>query len=729
MSLLGLVLAVAAPNLGADVLHDRLAALPTATAKDLAQLDGDWLVDGAPRASFVGKSKDGRDLILANGLVRLEWRIAPNVARIAFDELSSNRSILRAVEPEARVTLDGVELDVGGLTGQVDRAFLAPSDVDRLVANPKAFACFDFEVGAAKERMAWKRVRHSEDRPWPPPGRSIRFDFAAGDSRDTVVHVHYEMFDGLPLVSKWIEVENRSAKPITVDHFECERLAAVESSSWVETPERFDAPDLTVFSDFAFGGGDLDSTNRVARWLEDPAYTTQVNYGLHTHCLLSCAPSRGPEARVLPNTTFESFRVFELAQDSTERERRGLAIRRAFRTIAPWITENPLMMHCTRSDDAGVRAAIDQCADVGFEMLILSFGSGFDLENRDPKTLATAKAWADYARSKNVEIGSYSLLSSRSIGPDTDVIDERTGKPGGAMFGSAPCLESKWGRDYFARLREFHEQSGFTLLEHDGSYPGDFCASTTHGHTGVADSQWMQWKTISNFYAWCRGRGIFLNVPDFYYLAGSNKCGMGYRETNWSLPRELQLLHARQNIFDGTWTKTPSMGWMFVPLTEYQGGGAAATIEPLAEHLDVYEAHLAINLGAGVQACWRGPRLYDSPKTKELVARWVAFFKLHRAILESDLVHLRRPDGRDVDFYLHVNPKLDERAFAMLFNPLDEAVDRALELPLAYAGLRGEAFVREHDGEARRIALDATSSAKLDVHLPPHGFTWFVFSK
>jgi hypothetical protein len=346
--------------------------------------------------------------------------------------------------------------------------------------------------------------------------------------------------------------------------------------------------------------------------------------------------------------------VFELAQDSSDRERRGLAVRRAFRTLAPWITENPLMMHCTRSDDEGVRAAIDQCAAVGFEMVILSFGSGFALEDRDPAVLARAQSWAEYARAKGVEIGSYSLLSSRSIGPDTDVIDAATGKPGGAMFGSAPCLASAWGSAYFARLREFHEQSGFTLLEHDGSYPGDFCASTRHGHRGLDDSQWVQWRTIADFYAWCRGRGLYLNVPDFYYLAGSSKCGMGYRETNWSLPRELQLLHARQNIFDGTWTKTPSMGWMFVPLVQYQGGGEAATLEPLAQHLADYEQHLALNLGAGVQACWRGPRLYDSDATRELVQRWVAFFKRHRAILEADLVHVRRPDGRDLDVMLHV---------------------------------------------------------------------------
>lgn len=41
---------------------------------------------------------------------------------------------------------------------------------------------------------------------------------------------------------------------------------------------------------------------------------------------------------------------------------------------------------------------------------------------------------------------------------------------------------------------------------------------------------------------------------------------------------------------------------MFVPLVEYHGGGAAATFEPLSEHLPDLEWHLAQNFGSGVQA-------------------------------------------------------------------------------------------------------------------------------
>ena len=112
---------------------------------------------------------------------------------------------------------------------------------------------------------------------------------------------------------------------------------------------------------------------------------------------------------------------------------------------------------------------------------------------------------------------------------------------------------------------------------------------------------------------------------------------------------------------------------MFVPLTEYQGGGAAATIEPLEQHLDHYERMLVSNLALGVQACYRGPRLYDTDRTEAMVGTWVDWFKAHRDILESDLIHGRRADARDLDWMLHVNPKLKEKGMLVVFNPLPRA--------------------------------------------------------
>jgi hypothetical protein len=517
---------------------------------------------------------------------------------------------------------------------------------------------------------------------------------------------------------------------VELNRFTAELLAAVERTNHVETRPETPLPVPTMLhveTDQAFGGFNHEQANRHAvRWTTDPLYHTQVNYLKRQPCLLQVSPFRGPAQIIRPGATFESFRVFVLMHDTDERGRRGLALKRMYRTIAPWVTENPLMMHMRDSNPAAVRQAIEQCAASGFEMLILSFGSGFNIESKDPAYLKQWREIAAFAKDKGVEIGAYSLLSSRRVGGGNDCV---TPPDSPAIHGSCPALTSAWGQNYFRTLREFYETSGFTLFEHDGSYPGDWDTTARPPlQRGLDDSQWAQWTVIRDFYHWCRANGIYLNVPDYYFLSGSNKCGMGYREVNWSLPRDHQVIHTRMNIYDGTWEKTPSMGWMFVPLSQYHGGGAAATIEPLDQHLDHYERMMMSNLALGVQACYRGPRLYDTDRTRDMVKRSVAWFKQYRDILESDMVHLRRADGMDWDGMLHVNPRLEQRAMLCVFNPLPEAIEREILVPLYYSGLTGSATAAIGGGPGQTVKLDRLNRARVKLTIPARGFAWVLFT-
>jgi hypothetical protein len=715
---------------------DSIQAVPVATANDLRPVTADWLVATVDRKAAVYRgSDDGAELIMTNGLIQRKWRLAPNAGTVAFDNLMTGASIVRAVKPEAVVEIDGTRLDVGGLVGQPDHAYLTESWARSLTADPAAMRLVGWEVGETKERFPWKRVRHHDATlPWPPPGVSLRLDFQPAPPPDgkpapgpagLTVSVHYEMYDGIPLLAKWLTVRNAGRNPLRLNTFVSEVLAVAESESVVDARERWRLPELHVESDYAFRGMDPTTANRTTHWVPDPQYETQVNYERKTPCLLESRPPIGPDALMEPGGTLETFRTFELVFDGSDRERNGLALRRMYRTLAPWVTENPLMMHLTDSKPAAIRTAIDQCAVVGFEMVVLSFGSGLNMESDDPAYAARFREVADYAKGKGVELGGYSLLASRRVSDEDDCINPRTGKRGGMTFGDSPCLGSRWGDGYFRRVDAFLRGSGFSLLEHDGSYPGDACASAAHpGHRGLDDSQWTQWKRITDFYRRCRAEGMYLNVPDWYVLQGSNKVGMGYRETNWSLPREQQLVHARQNMYDGTWEKAPSMGWMFVPLVQYHGGGAAATIEPLSEHLDAYEGHLANCLGYGVQACYRGPRLYDADVTESLVRKWVDFFKAHRPILESDIVHLRRADGRGWDGVLHVNPKLKECGLAVIYNPSDEPLEAEIELPLYYTGLTDRATIAQEGRDPRVYTLDRAYTVRVPVRAGPRAMTW-----
>jgi len=691
----------------------------------------DWLI--APSGFEAGVYSTGHadEIVMTNGLIRRTWRLRPNGASVGFDNLMTGASILRAVKPEAYIKLDWqAETPVGGLVGQPDGAYLKPQWLDQMTVDPNAFRCTGFRIGKTKERFPWKRTQFAVDQPWPPPGASLSLRFEAGRPGPSgiTVFVCYEMFDGIPLLSKWVIIQNQTGKRVRLNRFVNEVLAAVEYESWVGDSGRH-FPNIYVCSDYEFGGEDVTG-NQTVHWVADPTYTTQVSYNLQNPCLLQVYPPIGPEVDILPGETFESYRTYELIYDSTDRERNGLALRRMYRTIAPWVTENPIFMHVTRDSPTAVRSAVDQASEVGFEMVIISFGTRFDPTNLDAEYLQQIKALVDYARSKGIVLGGYSLLASRDVGPENDVIDPKTNTTHGATFGQSPCLGSQWGIEYFRKLRSFIETTGMGVLENDGSYPGDVCASTRHpGHRDLLDSQWTQWTEIVRFYRWCRGQGVYLNVPDWYFLNGSNKHVMGYRETDQSLPRAEQVIIARQNIFDGTWEKTPSMGWMFVPLVQYQGGGAAATLEPLHEHLDVYRQILAQLLGSGVQAAYRGYELYDTDETKALVKKWVDFYKAHRAILESDIIHVRRADALDIDAILHANPRLQEKGLAMVYNPLEVEVRRTLTLPLYYTGLVGSALVREQGGEPRNYPMNPRFEVNLSLTIPPHGITWLTIEE
>ena len=681
----------------------------------------DWIIDGnSYKAEFI---KEGDSVfLLENGLIRRIFSLHPAAATTGLDNLVTGQTVIRGIKPEAELVINGDTVFVGGLNGQPNLAYLDPEWLDNMKPVRGAFEYDGYQTGPIESRMQWKRVRHAApNAKWPPGGIHLVMSYSHPEEyRGIAVKVHYNLYDGIPAYSKWIEIENGTSMPFVLDAFTSEILAAVEAESWVESRGvEMPKPNIQVATDYQFGGmAPANVTTSSVFWEPDPEYHTQVGYTKQTPCLLKVKPIIGPSQIIAPGEIFETFRAWVLINDSYDKLRNTLAYRKLNRIIAPWVTENPLMMHIRYSDDEAVKLALDQCAEVGFEMAIMTFGSGFNIEDTSAANIAKWKKWADYAHEIGVELGGYSLLSSRSISAKDDVINHRTGERGGVIHGNAPCLGSDWGMNYLETLYDFYSETGMNLLEHDGSYPGHICASTTHpGHRGVDDSQWNQWKMISDFYKWCRAEGIYLNVPDWYYLSGSNKNGMGYREVNWSLPREQQVIHTRQNIFDGTWYKTPSMGWMFVPLTEYHGGGEAATIEPLKDHLDHYQKMLAGNLGNGVQACYRGPRLYDSPETRDLVKKWVDFYKAHRDILESDVIHStsRRADGRDLDWTFHANPDLEEKGFAMVFNPSSETIKKKIRLNLYYTGLKDIARIKVGDNQIETHKIDRDYNVSIPI--------------
>jgi len=102
-------------------------------------VDVDWLIKPVTAKAAVYKSQDGRDLILYNGLVKRSFRISPNVACIEYKNMVNGQQLLRAVKPEAIIKIDGKEINVGGLYGQKENAYLKPEWVDQFVQHDDGY--------------------------------------------------------------------------------------------------------------------------------------------------------------------------------------------------------------------------------------------------------------------------------------------------------------------------------------------------------------------------------------------------------------------------------------------------------------------------------------------------------------------------------------------------------------------------------------------------------------
>lgn len=701
----------------------------------------DWLVKHVAQRSEI-KISD-KTLELNNGLIARRIHIAPNATTTSFKNLVTGEQFIRSVRPEARIVLNGKTYNIGGLYSQKEHAYLLEDWIPNFKKNDADFQYQRYEIGEVQPHFQWTCQTWASNKKLPT-GKHLKLFFTSNTvppSRDEAesikgvknieIVVHYEIFDGIPVVSKWLSINNKSDKTLTINQVVHEQMALVEEeSAVVGKPEKMKKPQkLYIENNFAYNNAmRYELSDQATHWHIDSTYTSQVNYNYETPCVVEVYPALGVGIELRPNETYTSIRSYELILDSYDRERNGLARRKMYSTLFPWTTQNPIFMHLISTDPVQVKSVIDQCAETGYEMVILSFGSGLNMEDDSEANIKKFKELADYAHTKGIKLGGYSLFSSRRIDDETDVIDPVTGLPDkGAFFGNAPCLASQWGISYLKKLNYFIEKTGFDLLEHDGPYPGDVCASTKHpGHKGLDDSQWVQMQMQKQFYQGLNAKGVYINAPDWYFLDGSHKIALGYREVNFSLSRAQQKILNRQNIYDGTWDKTPSMGWGFVPLTRYQGGTEDAILEPLSEHLADYKQLMFQYYGAGVQACYRGPRLYDTEATKKVVKETVDWYKKYRDILNADIIHLRRADGRDWDGIMHVNPNLGEKGFVLLYNPLKEAILRTIKLPLYYTGLTDKAMIRVGEGSIKSYTLNRDYSVDIPVSIPAEGYIWLV---
>jgi hypothetical protein len=725
---------------------------------DIRPAAGDWLTAPLrqPVVLQVEAAGDGQSarMALCNGLISRCFYVGRNLACFSYRNLRNGAEFLRAVKPETRIKLGGAWYDVGGLIGQPERAYLIESWLGAMKSSPAGFRFTGLTTGLPTERYAWKPKFNAPNLPWPPKGLRVSMHYAppetAGPRYDGLkLTVHYEMYEGIPVLSKAFTLENDGDKAVMIDKIESEVLAVPQdqiNNIHVESDYSFHLANHAPDDCHAMGAhsqaiswdapphlaGGTTTDWRVDPELDSWAHPTAIEDKFLGHTFRNLLVSRiplGPALSLSPGKRFQSHITFELPQDSGDRERRTLGVRRMYRTLCPQVNESLLAANCPSHDPAVIKFLLDQMGEMGFEAYCVSFWPGINHDNLDAAYVAKWKQMVDYAKAKGIILSGYELMvASRGRGPAVDCIDPATGKPG-SPFGQSVCLGTKWADEYYDRVWKFIDRTGLMSIAVDGPYHGCPCGSSVHEHhLGLTDSQWVQWQCQKKMFEEEQRRGMFAPAPDWYIWNGATCTSMGYREASANLPREFGLLLYRQYLYDGTWLKPPTMGGFGIGLIGTYTDDPRSMLEPLDKNLDWYELNLAQGLGSGCQLNFRANRLYDTQRTRQMVHKWVEWYKKHRPILSSDIIHMGRPDGRDVDSILHVNPQLDEKGLVVFFNPKFEVVTRNVTLPLYYTGLGETARIREQEGKARTYKLGRDYSVEMNVALPPRGVSWFVIS-
>ena len=191
--------------------------MPVWNEHDNKQYHGDWLVKPVVQKATIYKSTDGKDIILYNGLLKRSFRIAPNVVCTDFVNFSNGQQLLRALKPEAKIVIDNKAYNVGGLYGQTEKAYLLTDWLNQLKDDANDFHLVNITSGAVKPRLNWQCNTWAYNKK-QPTGIELVFHYGLNQSaiKGITVAVHYELYDGIPLMVKWVEVINLETLSVVV---------------------------------------------------------------------------------------------------------------------------------------------------------------------------------------------------------------------------------------------------------------------------------------------------------------------------------------------------------------------------------------------------------------------------------------------------------------------------------------------------------------------------------
>lgn len=644
-----------------------------------------WVINPVTTEAQIDTSTTGI-IKLSNGLIERTINTTSSIGGVttSFRNLYKNWELLDHPEQESIIGIDGTLYNVGG-TGSASQLF----------------EYSHYTTGNIEAEFNWTPKPYTAVvNPWPALGKQITLVYTPSSQmpaqyQNLLVEVKYEIYQGIPVIGKRTTVYNNGTTDIKITYYANDVLAVKSTHK------------DKLYAETSYNGGsDLNRFRNLSVNWQDQGTTS----------ILKTQFDMGPNQTVEAGKFFDGFKTYELLHSVDYYEWKQIEIQEMYRIVTPWINESPIFLHLISDNSTEIRNAVDACKAVGFDLIIQSFGSGINLESTNQSYINRVKSDYDYAHSQGLEIGGYTLACIKDYNPvnGPEAIN-------GDYSNIARCLATEWSVDYWNNIKNFLTQTGSDFIEIDGPYHFYTCTGgPTHLHDGYDNSRYAQWKASTvDMFKWLKENDIYINAPDWMYLSGSNKSGIGYEEIGWSQPRQEQLVIGRMYNYKGTFLKAPTMGWTFLPLDQYHGGGSAATFEPLSENIKDYEWAVAQNFFAGVQPFFRGKRPYDTEKTKNILKYWVDFYKRYQKTLTANTIHVKPPKqdpnnpqrATEMDIIMHANSQANEKAMVMVFNQTDQVRTETFNIPLYYSGLTN----------LSEPPVPAPNSDYTDINLPAYG--------
>jgi len=333
-------------------------------------------------------------LTLSNGLT--ERKIDAKKGTVSLVNQTEGISYLHELKQDILLTIDGREVEF-----YKEVVFLEYSEIPM------------------REDLHYRPQFATEEVVYPPKGKAAMLRYSLGALE---VRVIYEIFDGIPVVAKRLHIINNSSKTVVVNRIFVDSLA-------------MDADAYAMFyAETNYNGGCGHNNNR----------TLSVQYA---DGVLNLGFDIGPDAEVAAGETFTGLRAYELLHTARYYEQKMIEVKEMYKRIAPWVLESPLIFHITSDIQKLLREAIDDISEVGFDMLIQSFGSMVNLENIGPFNIWRHKKVYTYARSKGIAAGGYTLAIIKNYRPIKGLERNPNDKAG-----IVRCLATEWSVKYWKNI-------------------------------------------------------------------------------------------------------------------------------------------------------------------------------------------------------------------------------------------------------------------------------------